>query len=108
MKFLYWGLVFSMISTQLIAEELRDPTRPEIIAATTGNTAQDQLILSAIIISPDRHVAVINGTVLKVGDNIGNATIVLIAPNKVQLQGPSDKITLFLLDQSLKQPVSGY
>ena len=106
MKFFCWGLIISVISTQVFAEELRDPTRPDNF--TANSSIQGPLELNAIIVSADRQVAVINGVVVKVGDDVGGARVLSISPNKVQLQGASDKITLFLLDQSLKQPVSGY
>ncbi len=105
MKFFWWALIISLISGNVYAEVFRDPTRPEFF---TNNKVQlGQLELNAIIISNTRQVAVINGTVVKVGDDIGNAKVVSIAPNTVQLDGPDGKITLFLVDKSLKQPTNG-
>ncbi len=104
MKLLLWSIILSLATTQVFAEALRDPTRPEFLN-NKNNVVTGPLELNAIILSPNRQVAVINGTVVKVGDEIGDAKVISIAPNTVQLDGVGGKITLFLLDKSLKQPV---
>jgi len=108
MKFLLVIGIMSILTgwnVMIYADELRDPTRPEIINNNSGPVTQ--LELNAIIISSDRQVAIINGIVVKVGDTIGNAKVISIAPNTVQLEAPAGKIMLFMVDKGLKKPASG-
>ena len=65
-----------------------DPTRPPYYRDTTGETIrQSDLAVTAIIISKDRKVAVINNEVLKVGDEISGLKIVDIDANQVRFFG---------------------
>ena len=84
--------------------ELRDPTRPMILPGEQV-TATGKPELSAIIISKDRRIAVISGSVVRVGDIIGNAKVVSIESNTVQLDAPSGRITLNLMDSTVRQAV---
>lgn len=80
-----------------------DPTMPAVGPNTsTPETNASMYQLTEIIISYDRRLAVINGEYKKEGDEILGNRIVAISKNTVQLQGPSGKITLFLLGKPVK------
>jgi MSHA biogenesis protein MshK len=96
------GVIAIGWSLSLSAATLRDPTKPEDLVIE-GSKNSDELQLNAIIISPERQIAIINNQILHVGDQINNAKVISIIPNTVQLEGSSGKITLFLLNQSIKQ-----
>jgi hypothetical protein len=103
MKFnyiIYIALSLLLMSSSLAAVELRDPTRPELFAA---QTTDQPLTLNAILISPDRRLAIINGLYLKVDDQINENKVISIEPNVVRLTGPSGTITLYLLGKPIKQ-----
>ncbi len=93
-----------LLSLQSVYAELRDPTQP---AKYTANQAAavdtSHMELSLTLVSLQRKVVVINGLSLTMGDKIGSNTIIAIEPNNVRLSGPSGIITLFLLDNSVKQ-----
>jgi MSHA biogenesis protein MshK len=96
--------IFALITlflSKAVYAELKDPTRPPgYINGTT--TAISTWELDAVIISKERTVAIINGEVVKVGDQIAGNRLVSIGPYSVQLESGDGKITLFLLDSSLK------
>lgn len=80
---------------------LRDPTRPPgFISGDTGFISAWQL--DAVIIARERSIAIINGEPIKIGEQIKGNKLIDIKPYSVQLEGVDGKITLFLLDSSLK------
>lgn len=76
--------------------DLVDPTKPPDLSQEGG------LVLSAIMISSNHKLAVINGKILHEGDVINGLKIVNIAPNSVDLASPQEKITLLLLTSAVK------
>jgi len=79
--------------------ELRDPTRPASYIDETSNTWE----LNAIIISPKRRVAVIDGKSVQIDDEINGEKVVAIESSSVILDGSEGKMTLFLLDKPVKK-----
>ena len=105
MKYLSQGIALTICllsSTSGIAE-LRDPTRPSDYIANNSYTGP--LVLSSIIISPDRRIAVINGVIVKVGEGYAGKKVISIDPNSVQLEGVDGRIMLYLVDSSVKEAV---
>jgi hypothetical protein len=89
------------IMSGAVYAELRDPTQPPgFITGDEGFISVWQL--DAVIIARDRAVAIINGEPIKVGEQIKGNRLVNISPYSVQLEGVDGKMTLFLLDNSLK------
>ena|SRR3990167_6073284 len=82
--------------------QLVDPTRPAGYVEMTPSrfTAWE---LTAILISPERRVAVINSQPVQVGDQLLGETVIAIEPNTVQLEGADGTMTLFLLDKTIQQ-----
>jgi len=98
--FFIW--IVSLLFFSSVHAELRDPTMPTLNPAKFSNQLQS-LKLSGIIFSYGRKIAIINGEKKKAGENIMGYRILFIKQNAVQLEGPSGKITLFLLDNSVKK-----
>jgi MSHA biogenesis protein MshK len=99
-------LLFSFWLTSVtFAGQLQDPTRPQF-ANPKAPTQVSEYELNAIILSVDRRIAVINGKSLRVGDMVEDAKVVAIEPNTVQLLGSNGRITLTLLNQSVRQEAS--
>lgn len=104
MYYFKWMICFFLFFYSAIAfANLRDPTQP--IDFTFVPNQQGAFALSSIIISEQRKIAVINETILQVGDEILGNKVVEIEPNTVQLEGGSGRITLFLLGAPIKQEV---
>ncbi|MCP5091675.1 MAG: general secretion pathway protein GspB [Gammaproteobacteria bacterium] len=84
------------------AEFMSDPTRPytarELSAATTS-----RFVVNAIIISPERRVAIVNGRRVSVGDSVGNATVIAIEKEKMVLELDGKRITTGLHDGASRQ-----
>lgn len=93
-------LFFILLMSLAVHAELQDPTRPADPEMVKGGNV-GLPTLTAIMISSDRRTAVINGQVVKVGDEVAGMTIISIEPNSVQLEGTQGKITLTLIDHSM-------
>lgn len=66
-----------------------DPTRPPKSASVSGKSNQP-LQLTAIFIYPKYSIAIINGKIVKVGDQIDEFTVTTIRPFTVELNGPQN------------------
>lgn len=83
-----------------------DPTRPpgkRMVAPSTSAAAAKAPRLTSIVISPARRHAVIDGTVVRVGDRVGSARVVDIELQGVHLQGSGDEFTLRLTRKRVKR-----
>jgi MSHA biogenesis protein MshK len=94
-------LVWGLAGSSAIAAPLPDPTRPLVgsaeptrVAPAPAATVWD---LSAIIFSPERRIAMINGQPVAEGERIGGARVVKIAVGGVLLWEGSREFTLRLL-----------
>jgi hypothetical protein len=94
-------LALGYIGSAMPAEpRLKDPMRPySPPPAGAGAPANDGYRLTTIVHSADRHVAVINGKALRVGDQIGAAQVVAIEAWQVRLM-QGDKSILISLSRS--------
>lgn len=89
---------------------LPDPTRPaNYFTRTTINEDLDlpeKVIdwkLTAIQISDRRRTAIVNGRILKAGDEIGNVTVLKITPNSVVLDYGGKQLVVNLIPYSVKK-----
>ncbi|MBF0624040.1 MAG: hypothetical protein HQL82_04460 [Magnetococcales bacterium] len=89
-------------SAQGQEERLRDPTRPPTLnsAGTFGPEALKKAQrppdrLDALLIGPQRRLAVVNGRLVRVGDRVDEALVKSITPAGVQVlrQGRLDTLT---------------
>ena len=95
---LLW-ILGTLFSSSLYAL-FQDPTRPPDNLGE-GMTSSS-FTLSAIVKANDRLIAIIDGQTLREGEKISGESVVSIEENKVQLEGPSGRITLFLFSEPLK------
>ena len=91
------------------AEPLSDPTRPPVIidigdAFDSGEF--DSLTLSAVLISPTRRLAVINGQQVGPGDEVAGARVLKINPWGVELDDAGDALELRLSRRTLTSAAS--
>lgn len=97
-------LFFScLLAAQVSFADLRDPTRPENASEYSNANLVQSWELQAIIISPERKLAIFNGHTLMIGQQVGGFKVVEIHANTVHLEGPDGKMTLFLFNQNIKR-----
>jgi MSHA biogenesis protein MshK len=66
------------------AETLQDPTRPATVKAVSQTVEPGALQIEAILGSGGRHIAIVNGKVVREGDRIGTAIIQAIDSDSVR------------------------
>lgn len=101
-------LAASSATQAALAQPLADPTRPATAApaeSTPAEAATPPSRLQSVLISPSRRVAVIDGRAVKIGERVGDATLVAIAPSEVTLQRGEERQTLKLHAGIEKKPV---
>ncbi|MGB5537245.1 MAG: general secretion pathway protein GspB [Thiogranum sp.] len=84
---------------------LKDPTQPTDPGSYFGSAesrAGNSWSLQSILSSPQRRIAVINGTRVKEGDRIGSARVVRIHDSHVLLNTSGRTLTLHLFPESIK------
>ncbi len=96
----YWiktSLFVLLLSSAVHAEGLIDPTKPSNFTNAAPNNS---FVLSAIMISTDNRLAVINGKIHHVGDQFDGAKIISIDKNVVSIDSPNGNFILMLRDKS--------
>jgi MSHA biogenesis protein MshK len=86
------------------AQVLSDPTRPPSFSPATENPRNEASRLQSVLISPGRKLAVIDGRTVKLGERVGDARVVAIAPAQVILQRGAEYQTLKLHPGVEKKP----
>ena len=104
-------LIGSMHS--VLAQELRDPTRPPTMLTLptqpNGSVAATQVVgpqLQSVRISAHHASAIISGQQVRVGDQVGGNRVVAISENEVTLRGPGGLQILKLFPGISKHGVS--
>ncbi len=97
-----------LVMRSLAAEGLVDPTRPPdyrtpVIAKSPP--ALPKMVLSSIMISPRRRIAIIDGRAVRVGITHRGMRVVAIDSDRVRLRGPAGSMTLTLLPTAIKRAV---
>lgn len=95
-------MLIVVASPCLGADSMRDPTRPYSARERMAATAP-RFLVNAIIISPERRVAIVNGRRVGVGDSVGNATVIAIEKEKMILELNGKRITTGLHDGATRQ-----
>ena len=92
------------------AADVGDPTQPPSSGALESGAGTDAAALApggpgrltAIVVSPTRRVAVIDGVPVRVGDEVGLARVIEIEPLSVRLRGPDGEVVLSIAGPPLK------
>jgi len=83
-----------------------DPMRPPMSSASVKQAAP-AWILSSVLISEDRHIAVINQSPVYEGGMINGAKVLKIYSDRVRLSTADKSFYIKLHPLSVKQPVRG-
>ena len=89
------------------AERLPDPMRPPQSGAASIRAPVSEpksWQLHMIRISREQRLAVINGRMVKPGDEVSGAKVVSVGPNSVQLRKGGKRFSLALARTSVKRP----
>ena len=104
-------LLISMVGEAFAAKlgQFVDPMRPAYYQTSSAQQATPDRVntkdwkLTAILISADRSVAVINGKALQKGESLDGYRLVQIMPDKVLLQNKQQKLVLHRVGTGLKK-----
>jgi hypothetical protein len=78
------SLLSLLLASAVLADELRDPTRPySVEAVQPGNTPT--FVVNAIFVSQERKIAIVNGIRVGVGDTVSGATVTDIQKSQLVL-----------------------
>ncbi|MCP4299333.1 MAG: hypothetical protein GY783_02000 [Gammaproteobacteria bacterium] len=85
-----WNLAVIVLLTCVASvclgdELLRDPTRPYTASERIAAVAP-RFVVNAIIVSPERQVAIVNGQRVGIGGSVDNATVISIDKDKLILE----------------------
>ena len=83
------------------AELLRDPTRPYSARAVVPSSV-GSFVVSAIFVSKDRRVAIVNGQRVIEGDQIDGATVIEILADSLRINFHGKEISTRLLPAGLR------
>jgi hypothetical protein len=79
------SLFFCCIVVCQVAWALRDPTMP-MTGAYGAHQATDPRVVTMILVSGERQLAVVGGSFVHVGDTVGDERVVAITPESVTLK----------------------
>lgn len=109
----FFALFMLSIATFTYAkDELRDPTRPKMMASQTGSLVTESgapfadIKLSAIIYNEERQYAIINQQPRKVGESWDNYTLVSMTSDTVTLSMNNVEKTFDIYNINVKQDIA--
>ena len=96
------GLVMLTSGLARADEALRDPTRP--YSPVKGFRASSpSFVVNAIIISPERRVAIVNGRRVAVGGSLDGATVIAIEKDHLILETGGTRIRAELRQGAMRR-----
>lgn len=94
-------LLLSVASAAWGAPPVQDPTQPfQAASAVAGGIAAPRYTLTAVIISPSRRIAIVNGRPHREGDRVDDAEIKRIDFQSVVLRRGEQEFLIHLDSQS--------
>lgn len=109
-KIIFCQILLVLLVPAMCLGAISDPTRPPDLGSGANpaptKRIKEQWQLTSTIISPQRHIAIINGETVAVGDSINKAKVISIRERQVTLQRGNRVFTLTLSDpvQKTRQP----
>jgi len=90
-----------LASLAVAAEELpvRDPMRPygrDTAGGTTAAAAAPRFVLTGVVISPTRRIAIVNGRPYRQGQSVDGAEIVAVEAHAVRLRDGGAELVISL------------
>lgn len=104
-SFLVLALLCGLGMVPSARAELGDPTRPpdvSTVAVESPESGDAPFRVSTILIAPGRKVAIVNGSRVEVGDEVGGATVSEINAQAVLLEMTGEEFELRISGQPVK------
>lgn len=98
-----WSFILLSVTANAMSFPRHDPTAPAILSEASAQNAKIGYDLQSILIKHPRPLALINNKFVTEGDIIDNAKVISIRRNAVILDDSTQKITLYLFDQSIQE-----
>jgi hypothetical protein len=100
-------LLLSMTAKAAVADRLVDPTRPASRGSAVS-TASEAIRVEAILRSGDRHLAIVNGKIVRAGDQVGAVQILEVFGDGVRYShaGQSHVVRLDLRTMQVRRNVA--
>jgi hypothetical protein len=95
------SLLFVVCIAFNISAATTDPTKPFGYSASSVEIIENKLLLQSIVHGDGTRIAVINGTVIKEGDILGQYKVAQIDDNSVILRDGSDSIKLHIFKNTV-------
>ena len=97
------SLALLLLAATAAAQQPRvdDPMRPYVTMPTTSGTtvAVEQFELTAVLVSPARRIAVINGRFYREGDRINGDEITRIEPGSIRIRRGNEVVLVNLREE---------
>jgi len=91
------GLLVAAAAATAEDAPVRDPMQPyRFVAGPSGSVAAPRFALTAVLISPTRRVAIVNGKPYERGESVNGAEIVRIDPDAVHLREHGNDLVVLL------------
>jgi len=104
------GLLVAAAVARAEDAPVRDPMQPYRFVAgsgSAGGVVTPRFALTAVLISPTRRVAIVNGKPYERGESIGGAEIVRIDPDAVHLREHGNELVVPLGHAAVGKPSQG-
>jgi hypothetical protein len=110
MRIRVWIFTFLLLAACSISANERDPMQPPSgVGEVSSRVIQEEArwTLQSVLISGQRHIAVINQRSVEVGDSINGARVMGIYPGYVRLSKANEVFVIRLLSLNVKRPANG-
>ena len=97
------SLLLVVLTSSVFAAVYNDPTRPPWVHDKGPKAYTGTPVVAGIFYSKTRQVANINGKLVKVGDVVGNASVINIGPQQVTFKRGDKTFSVALTQQILEK-----
>jgi hypothetical protein len=97
--------ILSLVTLALspaLADDLKDPMAPFTARSSTTSSKAAPLVLSGVIIGPQRRIAIINDQPYRVGSEVGDYQLTAINKHSVEISSDGSTRKLVLRAESVR------
>jgi len=97
-------MLLVLVSSATASPVTRDPTKPWSENSGQGEGIE-RYVLHSTLIAPGRNIAIINNTIVEVGDEIAGAKVRVIKPDTVLLSVDGRPVLLKLIGKAIRKRI---
>lgn len=90
-----------LVLSPALADDLKDPMAPFTALSVSTDTKADDFVLSGVIISSQRRIAIINDQPYRLGSEVGNYQVTAINKRSVEISSDGSTRKLALRSESV-------